>query len=90
MKTKAGVLLQDATGLWHYQFMVGAGHVKSAAMDALEHRIEPSWFWFNGTPAPIHLGDDVESLVKRWEEWREYDQKGRLLDKLLGLVPTIQ
>lgn len=87
MKTAVGVFIQDPSGLWHYRHLGAAGHVNSAVADAIEHRIGPAWFWFNDTPAPIFLSDTVESLVKRWSEWRSSHQKGSLLDQLIALPP---
>ena len=88
MKTRIGVYLQDASGLWHYRHTDVTGHVNDAARDAIEYRIGPSWFWFNDTPAPIYNTDDSGSLLERWKAWRKDCQIGSLGLTVLGLRPS--
>ena len=68
-KTARGVYRQDSSGLWHYAHMK-LGHVEMAIKDAIKHRPGVAWFWFNGTPSPIFIDDDVDALLMRWEAWR--------------------
>lgn len=84
-KAQLGSYRRDQAGLCHYR-MDSMGSIQSALVDALKHvPSKPSWFWFNGTPAPIVSGDNADSLYKRWNEWRSAYQSNAdlLLEKLL-------
>jgi len=70
VKTPLGVLLQDLSYLWNYYPNEGVAEI-DAAKDALSRWPEgcATWFWFNGTPARMEVGDNMFSLIKRHEEW---------------------
>jgi hypothetical protein len=90
-KTRAGYFARDKSGLWHYTHdRDRAGEdVWSAAEDALQGRPkEASWFWFNGTPAPMFKGDGKDNLYSRWNEWRNAYQSGDP-SNLLGVLGTL-
>lgn len=85
-----GMFIADPSGLMHYRFELGAGHVSTALEDALANRPKnrASWFWFNGTPAPIYPEDTMQTLHRRWSEWRDSYQTehGSLLDRLAAIA----
>lgn len=89
-KTALGRYREDFSGLWHYQFnSLGNGY--QAAEDAIANRPGPTWFWFNGTPCPIFVTDNVKSLVERWASWRRsyQDNPDRLMDLIQNLPEHI-
>lgn len=88
MNTPDGKFKQDASGLFHYEYTGLVGDVAAAAKDALEYRQSPAWFWFNGTPAPIHALDNAAILTERWEFWRRGIENGQLLFLLRCLANT--
>ena len=66
-----GSIHQDVSGIWHYKTSTRFVDIHDAAIDALRHRkLEPTFFWFSETFAPILDGDSVDTLVTRWNEWR--------------------
>jgi hypothetical protein len=75
VKTDLGTFTQDSAGLWHYKHEK-TGTVHEAAEDAIRHKPEVAWFWFNDTPAPIFPADNIEALVGRWMHWRRAHQNG--------------
>ena len=81
-----GVFNKDASGLWHYRYTKQTT-VYEAAKDAIKYKPGAAWFWFNGTPAPIMIGDTAGKLVARWKVWRSDYEKDpiRLLVKLICL-----
>ena len=74
--TENGVYTADRSGLFHYE-MTSVGELSDAIKDALEGRPEntSSWFWLNGTFAPIEPEDTIETLSERWSEWRKLHQE---------------
>jgi hypothetical protein len=76
-ETEFGNFHQDLSGLWHYEY-TDLGHIGRAVSDALKHRPDgAAWFWFNGTPCPIHQDDSHEALRNRWYTWRNSYQENR-------------
>ena len=74
IKTQQGEFRPDKSGLWHYH-QSRFSDVFAASEDAVACHSNPSWFWFNGTCAPIFSSDTADSLRRRWSEWREAWQK---------------
>jgi hypothetical protein len=76
-RTTAGAFVQDACGLWHYRWMSSAiGWIGDALADALAGRPSGAcWFWWNGTFAPMHLGDSPGALHARWNALRDGYQR---------------
>ena len=74
-----GNFQQDPSGLWHYNYRRHRmGYVWNAVDDALKCRPEAAaWFWFNDTPCPMLPSDDRQTLLARWEEWREAYHRDR-------------
>jgi hypothetical protein len=70
MKTVMGTYHHDKSGLWHYQHKEIPSTIEQVAADAIEFRQGPSWFWFDGTPAPLDATDTPTSLIQKWLEWR--------------------
>jgi len=67
---------KDKAGIYHYQNH-NIGQVFTAVGIALRERPNgPAYFWFNDTFCPIVPNDTEESLLVRWEEWRDEYQKG--------------
>lgn len=72
----------DPSLLRHFEAPAGAN-----LSDALTHairlygriRVTATWFWFNGTPAPIQPDDTPDTLGHRYSVWRAAYQQGQLL-----------
>ncbi len=88
-KTDQGSFREDLSGLWHYQPEAGC-NVEQAVEDALKNRPGVAWFWFNGTFCPIFTTDNVDALLRRWEQWRKIYQSdpGESLITLLEKLAT--
>lgn len=85
-----GNFRSDPSGLRHFDAPGGTllSDMLATALRLHEANPAPSWFWFNGTPAPIIPGDTVDTLADRWAKWRVAYQSGRLLDELKKLRPN--
>ncbi len=90
-QTEEGEFVQDDSGLWHYNATSHRnGHVLFWIEDALKHKPEgPAWFWFQGEPAPIVVGDTPETLNDRWAKFNNpYHEQNRkpFLQSMLEFV----
>jgi hypothetical protein len=84
MNSEASFFVTDSAGINHYSTAVGRD-IWYAVKEALESRpLGPSWFWHNGTPAPILTEDTPDTLYSRWREWRSTYQSDP--KKFLALV----
>lgn len=69
------IVAYDNGGLRHLKFR-GVGTIEQAVRLALSVvNGAPTWFWFNGTFAPMFVGDDARALSERWTGWRESYQR---------------
>jgi hypothetical protein len=60
---------EDASGLSH--FIPAHERIEPALEEAIKNKPQgATWFWFNGTPAPMVEGDTVSSLHHRWNVWK--------------------
>lgn len=75
----------DSSLLRHFTFPVPV-NLNDALTGAISlyGRTKPTatWFWFNGTPAPIQPDDTPDTLGHRWARWRAAHQNGTILNEI--------